>query len=89
MALDRSPDFFEIALANFFFFCRFQRRIYKNFSLSAQYKKPSSLIPCLLTVQNFKNSSEKGHSRNISMRLFQNLTNSFREDFLMILCMFI
>ena len=41
-----------------------------------------SLIPCLLTDQNFKNNSEKGHSRNISMRLFQNLTNSFREDFL-------
>ena len=40
-----------------------------------------SLIPCLLTDQNFKNNSEKGHSRNISMRLFQNLTNSFKEDF--------
>ena len=39
-----------------------------------------SLIPCLLTDQNFKIDSEKGHSRNISMRLFQNLTNSFRED---------
>ena len=41
-----------------------------------------SLIPCLLTDQNFKNNSEKGHPRNISVRLFQNLTNSFREDFL-------
>ena len=41
-----------------------------------------SLIPCLLTDKNFKNNSEKGHSRNISMTLFQNLTNSFREDFL-------
>ena len=36
-----------------------------------------------MTDQNFKNNSEKGHSRNIrTMRLFQNLTNSFREDFL-------
>ena len=35
-----------------------------------------------MTDQNFKNNSEKGHSRNISMRLFQNLTNFFREDFL-------
>ena len=43
-----------------------------------------SPIPCLLTDQNFKNNSEKGHSRNISVRLFQNLTNSFREDFLRI-----
>ena len=41
-----------------------------------------SLITCLLTDQNFKNNSEKVHSRNISMRLFQNLTHSFREDFL-------
>ena len=38
-------------------------------------------IPCLLTDQNFKNNSEKGHSRKISTRLFQNLTNSYREDF--------
>ena len=53
--------------------------------MSVQCKKPPfthSLIPCLLTDQNFKNNSEKGHSRNISMRLFQNLTISFREDFL-------
>ena len=35
-----------------------------------------------MTDQNFKNNSEKGHSRNISVRLFQNLTKSFREDFL-------
>ena len=49
--------------------------------MSVQCKKPP-LIPCFLTDQNFKNNSEKGHSRNISMRLFQNLTNSFREDFL-------
>ena len=32
------PWFFEIALANFF--CRFQRRIYKNFLMSVQCKKP-------------------------------------------------
>ena len=50
--------------------------------MSGQCKKPHSLIPCLLTDQNFKNYSEKGHSRHISMRLFHNLTNSFREDFL-------
>ena len=77
MALDRSPDFFEIALANFFFFCRFQRRNYKNFLCLYSARSLHSLIPCLLTDQNFKNNSEKGHSRNISMRLFQDLTNSF------------
>ena len=71
----------EIALANFFSvafreeFTRISLCLYSARSLH-------SLIPCLLTDQNFKNNSEKGHSRNISMRLFQNLTNSFREDFL-------
>ena len=50
--------------------------------MSVQCKKPPLTNTCLLTDQNFKNDSEKGHSRNISMRLFQNLTNSFREDFL-------
>ena len=73
--------FFEIALAIFFFvafreeFTRISLCLYSARSLH-------SLIPCLLTDQNFKNNSEKGHSRNISMRLFQNLTNSFREEFL-------
>ena len=81
MALDRSPDFFEIALANFFF-CRFQKRITRISLCLYSARSLHSLIPCLLTYQSFKNNSEKGHSRNISMRLFQNLTNSFREDFL-------
>ena len=80
MALDRSPDFFEIALANFFFvtfreeFTRISLCMYSARSLH-------SLIPCLLTDQNFKNNSEKGHSRNISTRLFQNLTNSSEKIF--------
>ena len=75
--------FFEIALANFFFvafreeFTRISLCLYSARSLHSLIH-----VPCLLTDQNFKNNSEKGHSRNISMRLFQNLTNSFREDFL-------
>ena len=76
MALDRSPDFSEIVVF---------REEFTRISLclySARSLLP--LIPCLLTDQNFKNNSEKGHSRNISMRLFQNLTNSYREDFLWI-----
>ena len=35
MALDRSPEFFKP-----FFSCHFQRRIYKNFFMSVQCKKP-------------------------------------------------
>ena len=38
MALDRSPDFLRLLLP--IFFCRFQRRIYKNFFMSVQCKKP-------------------------------------------------
>ena len=42
-------------------------------------------MPCLLTDQNFMTIFEKGHSKNISMKLFQNLTSGFREeDFLRI-----
>ena len=38
------------------------------------------LMPCLLTDQNFTNNFKKGHPRNISMGLFQNLTSGFREE---------
>ena len=80
MALDRSPDFLRLLQPIFFVafreeFTRISLCLYSARSLH-------SLIPCLLTDQNFKNNSEKGHSRSISKRLFQNLTNSFREDFL-------
>ena len=81
MALDRSPDFFEIALAFFFSFVVFREFLRISLCLYSA-RSLHSLIPCLLTDQNFKNNSEKGHSRNISMRLFQNLTNSFLEYFL-------
>ena len=50
--------------------------------MSVLCKKPPFTNTMFIDDQNFKNNSEKGHSRNISMRLFQNLTNSFREDFL-------
>ena len=50
--------------------------------MSVQCKKPPFTNTMFIDRSNFKNDSEKGHSRNISMRLFQNLTNSFREDFL-------
>ena len=49
--------------------------------MSVQCKKPP-FTNTMFIDRNFKNNSEKGHSRNISMRLFKNLTNSFREDFL-------
>ena len=48
--------------------------------MSVQCKKPP--FTNTMFIDRSKNNSEKGHSRNISMRLFQNLTNSFREDFL-------
>ena len=33
-------------------------------------------------IDRSKFQEQRGHSRKISMRLFQNLTNSFRKDFL-------
>ena len=83
MALDRSPDFVRLLLP--VFFVAFREEFTRISLCLYNARSPHSLIPCLMTDQNFKNNSEKGHSRNISMRLFQNLTNSFREDFLGIL----
>ena len=54
---------------------------------SCQYsaRSPHSPEPCLRTDQNFANNFEKGHIRNIPVKLFQNWTSSFREeDFLRI-----
>ena len=84
MALDRSPDFLRL-LEPFFFLVVFREEFARISLCLYSARSLHSLIPCLLTDQNFKNNSEKGHSRNISMRLFLNLTNSFREDFLGIL----
>ena len=81
MALDRSPDFLRLLLP-FFFFVAFREEFTRISLCLYSARSLHSLIPCLLTDQNFKNNSEKGNSRKISMRLFQNLTNSFREDFL-------
>ena len=48
-------------------------------------RSPHSPEPCLWTDQNFANIFEKGHPRNIPVKLFQNLTSSFgEEDFLRI-----
>ena len=79
MALDRSPDFLRLLI---FFLVAFRKEFTRISLCLYSARSLHSLIPCLLTDQNFKNNSEKGHSRNISMRLFQNLANSFREDFL-------
>ena len=78
MALDRSTVFLDCSSHFFLLFSEknLQEFLYVMYSARSLH----SLIPCLLTDQNFTNNSEKGHSRNISMRLFQNLTNSFRED---------
>ena len=87
MALDRSPDFLRLLLP--FFFVAFREEFTRISLCLYSARSLHSLIPCLLTDQNFKNNSEKGHSRKISMRLFQNLTNSFQRRFFMILFMFI
>ena len=89
MALDRSPGFLRLLWPIFFFFVAFREDFTRISLCLYSARSLHSLIPCLWTDQNFKNNSEKSHSRNISMRLFQNQTNSFREDFLGIcLCSF-
>ena len=50
--------------------------------MSVQCKKPPFTHSMFIDKSKFQENSEKGHSRNISIRLFQNLTNSFRENFL-------
>ena len=81
MAVDSTPEFLRVA--NFFFVPFREEPI--NISLCPySASSPHSLMPCLLRDQNFANNFEKGHPRNISMKLFQNLTSGFREDFLRI-----
>ena len=54
--------------------------------MSVQFKGPpltnTMFIDRSKFQEQFWHGMKKGHSRNISMRLFKNLTNSFREDFL-------
>ena len=52
--------------------------------MSVQCKKPpfTNTMFIDIKVSISRTILKKGHSRNISTRLFQNLTNSFREDFL-------
>ena len=53
--------FFEIALANFFFFfCRFQRRISKNFFMSVQCKKPPFTNTIFIDRSKFQEQFWKG-----------------------------
>ena len=82
MALDRSPDFLRLLQPIFFIFVAFREEFTRISLCLYSARSLHSLIPCLMTDQIFKNNSEKGHSRNISLRLFKNPTNSFREDFL-------
>ena len=44
-------------------------------------RSPHSPEPCFWTDQNFANNFEKGHPRDIPVKLFQNQTSGFREDF--------
>ena len=48
-------------------------------SCSYSARSPHSPEPCLWTDQNFGTTFEKGHPRNIPVKLFQNLTSGFGE----------
>ena len=47
-------------------------------------RNPHSSGPCFWRIKISRTFFEKGHQRNIPVKLFQNLTSSFREDFLRI-----
>ena len=70
MALDRSPELMRYPSHFIFFYVAFREEF--------------TLIICLMTDHNLENIIEKGHPRNISMKLFHYLTSGFREDFLRI-----
>ena len=55
MALDRSPEFFEITLA-ILFLVPFTEEFTKISLFLYHASSPHSLIPCLLTDQNFANN---------------------------------
>ena len=65
--------------SQFFFFVAFREQFTRIPSCLYSARSPHSLIPCSLTDQNFTNNYGKGNSRNVSMRLFRNLTSSFRD----------
>ena len=54
--------------------------------MSVRARIPHSPEPCLLSYkifEQFRTVFEKGHPWNISVKLFQNLSSGFREDFLL------
>ena len=69
--------FFEIAVA--IFSCRFQRKIYKNFFMSVQCKKPPSTNTMFIDRSKFQEQFWKGSLKEHFWDFFQNLTNSFRD----------
>ena len=62
-----------------------EKSFLRIFSCPYSARSPHSAEPCFWADQNFANIFLKGHPRNIPVKLFQNLTNSFgEEDFLRI-----
>ena len=92
MALNRSPEFFERIKGNFIsfiyliFFWRFQRRRISNiFFMSIQCEYSPFARAMFIDASKFhEHLLKKGHPKNISVKIFQDLTSGFREDFLRI-----
>ena len=62
-----------------------EKSFLRIFSCPYGARSPHSPEPCLWGIEISPTIFEKGHPRNISVKLFQNLTNSFgEEDFLRI-----
>ena len=80
MALDRSPEF--LRRPEPIYFVTFREEFIKISLCLYSASSPHSLMPCLLTDQNLAHNFRIGSPKNISVKLFHNMTSGFREDFL-------
>ena len=79
MALDRSSEYFRGPKPYIFFLSLRDEEFWRISLCPYRENSPHSPEPCSLTDQSFANSFEKGHPRNILVKLFQNLTWGFRK----------
>ena len=68
---------------------QFQKIFYQFLHVRIMQVAPIHQCHVYRRIKISRTLSEKGHPRNISVKLFQNLTGGFREDFLISSCLYI
>ena len=76
---------FEITLANFYLSLT-EKNLQEFLYVCSVQVVPIHQYHIYWQIKISQTIFEKGHSRNISMKLFQNLTSSFREDGFLRIC---